>query len=620
MKFAKILPADLVEVARIQHRLCVQRILMAFVVGPLSAPALGLTTAAVWLAVMVGSETWHWFATRSAHRGSMTAWEMNTYLLAGGLAVQCWTMLGVLYWLNPAPGAGAVAIALWAAQLIYTQRFVFQSVVTIVVGNASTVLAMLLLPIMIPRLNPELQAPLTVAGLIGVAFAISGAMRTLGIITSLAREKAAVEHGATHDALTGLLNRTLMQRRLSETLAEGQPCAFFFLDLDRFKQVNDTMGHQSGDALLQQFARRLRDIAPPKAHIARFGGDEFAIVISASPGGDEVEVLCHEILHMVTEPFSVPRGQAHVGASIGVVFAPDEGSDPDELMRKADIALYAAKAGGRGKFRIFHPDMDGAVRDRTNLEDDLREVLARGNGLQLHYQPKVRADEECCAVEALLRWAHPRLGDVAPARLLAVAEETGLIIPLGEWVLDEGVQFAARWPELSVAINISPAQLKEAGFAAWVAELAARYNVEPSRIELEVTEKVFLEESTAVSQALKALRDTGFRIALDDFGTGYSSLRHLHHFSVDRVKLDQSYLRDVEDSSEAAAIIQSVIQLAHAMGLQVTAEGVETLQHKEFLIRAGIDEMQGFYFSHACRESELGIVLEDKSNMRASAI
>lgn len=620
MKFAKILPADLVEVARIQHRLCAQRILMAFVVGPLSVPALGVTTAAAWLAVIVCCETWHWFATRSAHRGFMTAWEMHTYLLAGGLTVQSWTMLGILYWLSPAPGASAVAIALWAAQLIYTQRFVFQSVVTILIGNASTVFAMLMLPIIIPRFSPALQLPLTVAGLIGVAFAISGAMRTLGIITSLAREKAAVEHGATHDALTGLLNRTLMQRRLRETLAEGQPCAVFFLDLDRFKQVNDTMGHQSGDALLQEFARRLQDTAPPRAHIARFGGDEFAIVITASEGRDEVEMLCQQILQMVTEPFPVPRGQAHVGASIGVVFAPEEGSDSEELMRKADIALYAAKAGGRGQFRIFSPDMDGVVRDRTHLEDDLREVLATGNGLQLHYQPKIRADEKCTAVEALLRWAHPRLGDVAPARLLAVAEETGLIIPLSEWVLQEGMQFAGRWPDLVVAINISPAQLKDARFAAWVAALAARYKVEPSRIELEVTEKVFLEESAVVSQTLKALRDAGFRIALDDFGTGYSSLRHLRHFSVDRVKIDQSFLQHVGDSSEAAAIIQAVIQLAHAMGLEVTAEGVETLQHKEFLSRAGIDEMQGYFFSPACRESELGSFLANAGVMRRRAI
>lgn len=592
---------------------------MAFVLATLSVPILGWGTAGVWFAFIIACEIWTWFTTRSARNGAMTHPQLLAYLVSGSVTVPAWTMLGVLFWLSSNPGATNIAIALWAAQLLYTQRFVYQSNVAIMIGNSSTLLAMLVLPIVVPRFSPEVQAALLIAMFVGVAFAISGALRTLNIVTSLAREKAAVEYGATHDALTGLLNRDQMQWHLRETLAEGHPCAVLFLDLDRFKQVNDTLGHQSGDSLLQEFARRLKAAAPRAAQVARFGGDEFAMLLVEPDRVIDCEAVCLQILKAVDVPFSLPRGYAYVGVSMGVAVAPDEGTDPGELMRKADIALYAAKAGGRGQFRFFSPDLDGAVRDRAELEDDLRQVLATGSGLELHYQPKICRNGHSRAVEALLRWPHPRLGDVSPTRLLAVAEDTGLIIPLGRWVLKEGMAFARRWPDLSVGINISPAQLREAEFAEWAISLAQGLGVNPIRIELEVTETVLLDESATTSRVLNALRKAGFRVALDDFGTGYSSLRHLHHFSVDRVKIDQSFVRNLKDSKEAAAIVQAVIQLGHAMGLQVTAEGVETRQHQEFLSHAGVDEMQGFLFSEACRESELNRFFNKANSVRRRA-
>ena len=449
------------------------------------------------------------------------------------------------------------------------------------------------------------QGPLVLAILVGVAFAISGATMTLKTVTSLAREKAAVEHGATHDALTGLINRDLLQQRLRGALEGGRACAVFFLDLDRFKQVNDMLGHQSGDALLKEFGVRLRAAAPPGASVARFGGDEFAVLMELPDGRGDVEGVCCAIIEAARAPFAVPRGLANVGASVGVALAPDEGVDPGELMRKADIALYAAKGAGRGGYKVFSPELDSAVRDRAELEDELRDALASGEGLALHYQPKMDCFGQSVSVEALLRWRHARLGDIAPSRIIAVAEETGMILSLGAWVFREGVAFAARWPGLSVAINVSPAQLRHAEFAGWAVQVAEDAGVEPCRIELEVTETVLLDESAPTTQTLNTLRQAGFRVALDDFGTGYSSLRHLHRFAVDRVKIDQSFVRHLEDSAEAAAIVQAVIQLGHAMGLQVTAEGVETREHRDFLSRAGVDEMQGYLFSRARPEAEL---------------
>jgi len=409
--------------------------------------------------------------------------------------------------------------------------------------------------------------------------------------------KSVVEHCATHDGLTTLANRDLFTQRLGALIRSGAGCAVLFVDIDRFKHVNDTMGHGAGDELLRAFGARLTDAAGERATVARFGGDEFAILVSCDASDADPEELCTRINNVARMPFELARGPAHVSASIGLAIASRGSFDASELMRRADIALYAAKSLGRDRTQIFNDELDRSACDRAGIEADLRTALQTGVGLQLHYQSKVDANNAVRGVEALLRWRHPTRGFVPPSLVVDVAEETGLIIPLGDWILREALAFAARWPQLHVAINVSAVQLRDPGFVAETLSALATWLVPAERIELEVTETALIDDISVVNERLATLRAAGIRIALDDFGTGYSSLRHLHRCAVDRVKIDQSFVRALGESSEAAAIVKAVIQLGHAMGLQVTAEGVETDLQRSFLVGAGIDELQGYLFS-----------------------
>jgi diguanylate cyclase (GGDEF)-like protein len=423
--------------------------------------------------------------------------------------------------------------------------------------------------------------------------------------------KSLLEHSATHDALTGLANRSLFKLRLNNLLMSGGPCAVLFIDLDRFKNVNDTMGHAAGDELLRAFGARLLEASSDAVTVARFGGDEFAVLVQGAMDEADQEKLCRRINDVARAPFSLGRGVAHVSASIGLALAPEAGVDVGELMRRADIALYSAKAARQEGFRIYNDDLDRKVRDRSAMEADLRAALQGHGQLQLHYQPKVDADDAIRGVEALLRWRHPTRGVVPADQLIGLAEETGMIVPLGAWVLHEALAFAGRWPNLNVAINVSPAQLRDGAF---IAEVLRAYQSAPvayGRLELEVTETVLMDDLNAVSGRLAALRGAGIRIALDDFGTGYSSLRHLHRCAVDRVKIDQSFVGGLEGGAEAAAIVAAIIQLGHAMGLQVTAEGVETQAQRRFLIEAGVDELQGFLFSRPLEEEAFNRLMRD---------
>ena len=427
----------------------------------------------------------------------------------------------------------------------------------------------------------------------------------------LLRLKSLLEHSATHDALTGLANRSLFKTRLNALLISGARCAVLFIDLDRFKQVNDTLGHAAGDELLRSFGTRLVDIAADATVVARFGGDEFAILLSAPLDQPSQERLCRRIAEAARMPFPLERGPALVSASVGLAVSPHGGVDMGELMRRADIALYSAKAARREGWRIYDGELDAPFRDTAAIEADLRAAL-NGDGegqLQLHYQPKVGADQIVRGVEALLRWRHPTLGPIPVERVIAVAEDSGLIIPLGAWVLREALAFANRWPGLDVAINVSAAQLRDGDF---IADVLAGYRAAPAahgRLELEVTETALMDDIALVSVRLATLRAAGVRIALDDFGTGYSSLRHLHRCTVDRVKIDQSFVGGLDDGAEAAPIVRAIIQLGHAMGLQVTAEGVETLAQSRFLLQAGVDELQGFLFSRPLEEAALSAYL-----------
>jgi diguanylate cyclase (GGDEF)-like protein len=426
--------------------------------------------------------------------------------------------------------------------------------------------------------------------------------------------KASAEHDATHDQLTGLANRGLFQRIVRNRLESGQALALLLLDMDRFKQVNDTMGHLAGDQLLRAFSARLVDVAGPAATVARLGGDEFALLLPPGNAASSPESLCRAITVAARAPFDLFGKRAHISVSVGVALALDGLASAEELMRKADIALYAAKSAGRDGYRIFTQDLDSMVCDRAGLEADLRVALATGTGLSLHYQLKTNRAGQFTGVEALARWNRPGHGPVGPDLFIPIAEESGLIIDLGNWVFAEALAFAARWRRLKVAINVSPVQLRHSGFIEETRALLAASLVSPDQVELEVTETALLESLPVATDKLAILRDLGVRIALDDFGTGYSSLRHLHRFTVDRLKIDRSFVQGLGDGDESAAIIHAVIQLGHAMGLQVTAEGVETSMQRDFLVEAGVDELQGFFVARPMDEAEIA------ASLRAGAL
>jgi diguanylate cyclase (GGDEF)-like protein len=430
------------------------------------------------------------------------------------------------------------------------------------------------------------------------------------------RMKAAVEHGANHDSLTTLTNRDLFQRRLRAMLLLGQAQAVCFIDLDRFKQVNDTLGHQAGDELLRAFGDRLRQVAPDQAVVARFGGDEFAILLPHGTAAIEPEAVCQEIVQVARRPFMLARGSAQVGASVGVVLVASQACDGAELMRKADIALYAAKAAGRDGYRVFCSELDRRSHDRAALQADLLTALQRGEGLALHYQIKVACNGAVTGVEALVRWHHPRHGKLAPSSFVPLAEASGLIVPLGNWVFAQAVAFAQRWPQLHVAINVSPEQLVHPGFVADTLAVLRQSGVAAERLELEVTETALVADSNAATGPLAALRAAGLRIALDDFGTGYASLKHLQQFGVDRLKIDQSFVRTLGDAAGSATIVKAVIRLGHAMRLQVTAEGVETAAQRRFLVAEGVDELQGHFFARPVEESALAAVMLQQAPKR----
>ena len=319
--------------------------------------------------------------------------------------------------------------------------------------------------------------------------------------------------------------------------------------------------------------------------------------------------MCRAILRAVVAPFAIANGQAHVGVSIGVSRMEAGTATVDDLMRRSDIALYTMKATGRAGFRVFSDDLELEVRSRADIENGLRETLLVGHGLSLAYQPKVGRSGRITGVEALVRW---RLGDrpISPAVFVPIAEDTGLILALGDWVIREAIGFARRWPNLSVSINLSPAQLRDAEFATRLLSWIAEAGLNPNQIELEVTETTLFEATSYALGALAELREAGLQVALDDFGTGYSSLRHLHSVSVDRVKVDQTFVAGLGRNVESGAIISAVIQLGHSMGLQITAEGVETSAQRDFLLEAGCDELQGYFFAQPMPEPDLSILLE----------
>lgn len=430
----------------------------------------------------------------------------------------------------------------------------------------------------------------------------------------LRASEAQAQHLAFHDVLTGLPNRALLDDRLSHSLAltarNGGFTALLVLDLDRFKNVNDTLGHSAGDGLIKEVASRLSALVRKTDTVARIGGDEFVVVQTDVHDLSDVQALCQRIHAAIERPFVLAGNDTFIGVSIGVALAPADAMERSELMRKADIALYVAKYEGRGHFRYFEQSMDDSVQTRQEIATDLRNALLNNVGLEVHFQPQVdMSGQHVIGLEALLRWQHPTRGTISPDEFIPVAEENGVIIPLGEWVLRQACRASHTWPSLFIAVNVSPVQFRSSDFANRIKTIVAEEQADPTHIELEITESVLLNDDDESRHTLMALRDAGFKIALDDFGTGYSSLSYLSRFPVDKIKIDRSFIRNLGEGENSGAIVESVVRLGRAMGLTVTAEGVETEGQMAALTEAGCDEMQGYLFSRAIPQDQLPALL-----------
>jgi len=430
----------------------------------------------------------------------------------------------------------------------------------------------------------------------------------------LGASEAQAQHLAFHDVLTGLPNRALVEDRLTQALAlatrNDQRVALLLIDLDRFKAVNDTHGHHAGDELIIAVAQRLNRIVRASDTVGRIGGDEFIVVMPEVDNIGQVNSLAQRMIDELAQPFTLFGSDVWSGASIGLALAPKDGIDRLELMRKADIALYEAKSGGRGRFRQFERAMDESVQTRQTIAADLRTALQTRQGLEVWYQPLMDVGgQQMVGIEALLRWHHPTRGLIAPGEFIAIAEETGLIIPLGEWVLAEACATQQRFPDLLVAVNVSPVQFRSTGFVDHVMTIVSQHGGDPKRLELEITEGVLIEDEREAREIIVSLREAGFRIALDDFGTGYSSLNYLSTFPVDKIKIDRSFTQSLGVAENSVAIVESVVKLGHAMGLMVTAEGVETAGQMSALADAGCNQLQGYLFSQAVPADQLAALM-----------
>ncbi|WP_082527959.1 EAL domain-containing protein [Devosia sp. Root105] len=418
-------------------------------------------------------------------------------------------------------------------------------------------------------------------------------------ITERRRTEAHIHFLAYHDSLTGLPNRARFERDLAALAgraAEGVPATLVLIDLDRFKHINDTLGHVAGDDLLRQLANRLFQLVGPAGTLARVGGDEFAILLSG-PAAGAAESLCRAIQLQFGRPFRLFDDPAFITASFGI--APwRPGSDALSMLREADIALYEAKARGRGRWEVFTPPMAETVGEKRRIEQDLRRALDTGGELTLEYQPIFAADGRTVAgAEALVRWEHPERGRLAPDVFIGVAEERGLIEKLGEWVLEEACRMLARTTIPWVAVNVSPVELKSRRFVDRVIEQLRLLGISPARLQLEITEGVLLDTSEATESGLTRLRAAGIRLALDDFGTGYSSLNYLRRYNVDKLKIDRSFVGQLGQSIDAEVIVRTIIDLARSLNMKVTAEGVATEQQRDYLMARGCHELQGYLLS-----------------------
>jgi diguanylate cyclase (GGDEF)-like protein len=444
-------------------------------------------------------------------------------------------------------------------------------------------------------------------------------------ITELRRSEEQIKHLGHYDALTDLPNRVLFREQLDREFKRakrGEQFALLYIDVDEFKGINDSLGHPVGDDFLKSLARRLKDCVRETDFVARLGGDEFAIIQAAVDGLSDVQALVAKLHDAIRQPYQCLGHRVVTDASIGIAMAPADGTDIDQLIKNADLAMYGAKAAGRRTSRFFEPQMDAKAKARRALELDLREAI-RSENFELHYQPLVDlGSNQVTGCEALLRWRHAERGMVSPVEFIPVAEDTGMIIELGEWVLRTACNEAATWPDqVRLAVNVSPVQFRSQTLALTVAAALAASGLAANRLELEITEAVLIRDDEAALEILHQLRAIGVRIALDDFGTGYSSLSYLQRFPFDKIKIDRSFISDIAEAGGSSSIVQAVVNIATARNMTTTAEGVETQQQLDLLRGLGCTQMQGYLFSAARPRGEIHELfrLHDRTELVAAS-
>ncbi len=445
-----------------------------------------------------------------------------------------------------------------------------------------------------------------------------GYVQTFEDISDRRKAEAKVNHLASHDVLTDLPNRRLLKQRIEHSLlnAIGRS-AIFCLDLDGFKPINDTLGHAAGDDLLTQVSQRLRECVRTGDTVSRLGGDEFAILVEGLHDEADASVLAERIVRELAKPFDVAGNTVSIGVSIGVAIAPRDGNSPDRLIKSADVALYEAKRSGRGCYKFFEPRLDVLTHKRRALEMDLRRAIAEEQ-FELYFQPLVASEGRyITGFEALLRWHHPERGLVAPMEFIPLAEELGLIVPIGDWVIRTACATAAQWPEdVTIAVNVSARQFVNHDLISVVSETLLRTGLDPSRLELEMTETALIDSGGQMTGIMRDLRKLGVRIAMDDFGTGYSSLAYLRRFEFSKVKIDRSFVSDLEGDPQSIAIVRAVVALCCSLGIVTTAEGVETNEQANILVQEHCTQLQGYFFGRPSPASAVAGMLKSLGHRR----
>jgi diguanylate cyclase (GGDEF)-like protein len=455
--------------------------------------------------------------------------------------------------------------------------------------------------------EPNMFSPDFVELLQQLAGNLSFALENFEKAAERERAEARIKYLATHDSLTALPNRAMFHQLLSFAIASARryerQCAVLFIDLDRFKLINDSLGHAAGDTLLVEMAARLNNVVRASDVVARLGGDEFVVLLNEIAGSEQAVAVARELLNAFREPLDLNGHECRITGSIGIAMFPDDGADEQTLMKNADIAMYLAKAEGKNDVRMFSAEIATQSLDRLDIESSLRHAVERGE-LRLHYQPKVDViTGRIAGVEALLRWLHPELGMLPPIRFIPLAEETGLIVLIGRWVLNTACAQSMAWqraglPPISMAVNVSPRQFSDEQLLSSIDNALASSGLDPKLLQIEITESMVMLNVERAVRVLDAIQSRGVRIAIDDFGAGYSSMSMLKQFPIDTIKIDSSFIRDLPDSSLDKAIAKAIINLGKALGLTIVGEGVETVEQDKFLRDHACDEIQGFLFSH----------------------